>query len=550
MPDDLTPPGAPPTPPDAPAVATADGDGHDPLNIADELKDSYLTYAMSVIISRALPDVRDGLKPSQRRILVAMNDLQPRPQRRPGQVRQDLRRHQRQLPPARRGQRLPDPGPHGPGVEPALRPHRQAGQLRLHRRAAASRDALHRGSLISGGRGDAHGPRPRDRRHDPQLRRPTPGADRPAEQVPQPAGQRLRRHRRRHGHRHPAAQPARGLRRRRAAHRQPAGQRCSTCWKSCRGRTSRPAASSAAGRASSTPTPPAAAGSRSAPAPTSTRKARGRRSSSREVPYQQTRIRLAEAIGELVKDERIKGIHDIKDESSQRTGEPVRLVVYLKQGADPQFVLNQLYALSPLQKTVSMILLALVDGRPRYLLRQGDDRGVPAPPRPGDPPPHRVPAARGQAARPRPRRPAHRHLVAGRGDPRSAARRRAATRPSARLQGMAVGAAVLERALGEDHFAALQREIGVQTAYHMTEAQAEAVVRMQLGQLARAAARRDPQGVQRPAREDHRLRTAAEQRGQHPGRGAERPGRDARTSTATTGGRRSPARSAASTWRT
>ncbi|MGL4554772.1 MAG: DNA gyrase subunit A, partial [Gemmataceae bacterium] len=39
------------------------------------MRDSYLTYAMSVIISRALPDARDGLKPSQRRILVAMNDL-------------------------------------------------------------------------------------------------------------------------------------------------------------------------------------------------------------------------------------------------------------------------------------------------------------------------------------------------------------------------------------------------------------------------------------------------------------------------------------------
>ncbi|MFH0963535.1 MAG: DNA gyrase subunit A [Planctomycetota bacterium] len=43
--------------------------------IEEEMKDSYLTYSMSVIISRALPDVRDGLKPSQRRILVAMNDL-------------------------------------------------------------------------------------------------------------------------------------------------------------------------------------------------------------------------------------------------------------------------------------------------------------------------------------------------------------------------------------------------------------------------------------------------------------------------------------------
>ena len=45
------------------------------MQILDELKNSYLNYAMSVIVARALPDVRDGLKPSQRRILVAMNDL-------------------------------------------------------------------------------------------------------------------------------------------------------------------------------------------------------------------------------------------------------------------------------------------------------------------------------------------------------------------------------------------------------------------------------------------------------------------------------------------
>ena len=49
------------------------------LQIESELKDSYLTYAMSTIMDRALPDVRDGLKPSQRRILVAMNDLNLRP---------------------------------------------------------------------------------------------------------------------------------------------------------------------------------------------------------------------------------------------------------------------------------------------------------------------------------------------------------------------------------------------------------------------------------------------------------------------------------------
>ena len=44
-------------------------------DIEEEMKESYTSYAMSVIISRALPDARDGLKPSQRRILVAMNDL-------------------------------------------------------------------------------------------------------------------------------------------------------------------------------------------------------------------------------------------------------------------------------------------------------------------------------------------------------------------------------------------------------------------------------------------------------------------------------------------
>src|SRR5207249_7232762 len=50
-----------------------------------------------------------------------------------------------------------------------------------------------------------------------------------------------------------------------------------------------------------------------------------------------------------------------------RSGEPVRLVVYIKREADPHLILNQLYQYSPLQRTVSIILLALVDGRPRTL---------------------------------------------------------------------------------------------------------------------------------------------------------------------------------------
>src|SRR3546814_9874948 len=46
-----------------------------PVNIEDELKQSYLDYAMSVIIGRALPDARDGLKPVHRRVLFAMSEL-------------------------------------------------------------------------------------------------------------------------------------------------------------------------------------------------------------------------------------------------------------------------------------------------------------------------------------------------------------------------------------------------------------------------------------------------------------------------------------------
>ena len=50
-----------------------------PTSLEEEMKRSYLSYAMSVIVSRALPDVRDGLKPVQRRILYAMHDLGMRP---------------------------------------------------------------------------------------------------------------------------------------------------------------------------------------------------------------------------------------------------------------------------------------------------------------------------------------------------------------------------------------------------------------------------------------------------------------------------------------
>ena len=60
-------------------VPPAEPPGERPIRIEDEMRTSYLTYAMSVIVSRALPDVRDGLKPVQRRILYAMHDMGIRP---------------------------------------------------------------------------------------------------------------------------------------------------------------------------------------------------------------------------------------------------------------------------------------------------------------------------------------------------------------------------------------------------------------------------------------------------------------------------------------
>jgi DNA gyrase subunit A len=72
MPDEI-PPNSPPAQPTGSAYTQ--GEKITKINVADEIKNSFLDYSMSVIISRALPDVRDGLKPSQRRILFAMHEL-------------------------------------------------------------------------------------------------------------------------------------------------------------------------------------------------------------------------------------------------------------------------------------------------------------------------------------------------------------------------------------------------------------------------------------------------------------------------------------------
>ena len=84
-----------------------------------------------------------------------------------------------------------------------------------------------------------------------------------------------------------------------------------------------------------------------------------------EIPYQQTRDNVVEKIAALVKGDRVKGITGIKDLSDLK--EPVKLIIDIRHDAEAEVVLNQLYQYSPLQTSFSMNFLALVDGKPREL---------------------------------------------------------------------------------------------------------------------------------------------------------------------------------------
>ena len=84
-----------------------------------------------------------------------------------------------------------------------------------------------------------------------------------------------------------------------------------------------------------------------------------------EVPYQVNKAKLIEKIAELIQDDRIKGISDLRDESSDREG--VRVVIELKRGEIPLVVLNNLYKHTQLETTFGVIMLALVNNRPEVL---------------------------------------------------------------------------------------------------------------------------------------------------------------------------------------
>lgn len=83
-----------------------------------------------------------------------------------------------------------------------------------------------------------------------------------------------------------------------------------------------------------------------------------------EIPFQVNKARLLEKIGELVRDKRIEGISAIRDESN-RNG--MRIVIELKKDANPRITLNRLYKHTQLQENYSMIMIALVNGQPRLL---------------------------------------------------------------------------------------------------------------------------------------------------------------------------------------
>ena len=83
-----------------------------------------------------------------------------------------------------------------------------------------------------------------------------------------------------------------------------------------------------------------------------------------EIPYMVNKARLIEKMADLVKEKKVEGVSAIRDESNR---EGIRIVVELKRDANPQITLNRFYKHTQLQDSFSMIMLALVDGKPEVL---------------------------------------------------------------------------------------------------------------------------------------------------------------------------------------
>ena len=336
------------------------------------MRSSYLDYAMSVIVGRALPDVRDGLKPVHRRILYSMYDsgLQPgRPHRKCANVV---------------GGVMGNYHPHGDSAiydalvrlgqdfamrYPLIDPQGNFGSIDNDSPAAMRYTEARLSRLATEMLRDIDadtvefGPNYDESRQEPR---------RPAGALPEPAGERLVGDRGRHGHEHPAAQPARddrrgrGLHRRHADRRQgpdeaPEGPRLPDRRHHRRARRD-------PRRVRDRPRPRGRARQRAHIEPME----RGKeRIIVTEMPFQVYKgdgrgdgSGLMQKIVEQVQNGRLKEISDLRDESD-KSG--IRLVIELKRDAIPKVVLNKLYKHTQLQTTFGVNMVALVDGVPRTL---------------------------------------------------------------------------------------------------------------------------------------------------------------------------------------
>jgi DNA gyrase subunit A len=449
-------------------------------SIEDELKDSYLTYSMSVIVSRALPDVRDGLKPSQRRILVAMNDLNLGPTAARTKCAKIC------------GETMGNYHPHGQEViYPTLVRMAQewnmrhllidkqgnfgsiAGspaaamrytEARLSPIAAMLLDDLELDTvdfapnydesrieptvlpskfpslLVNGAQGIAVGmatslpPHNLNEVCDALIRvldEPGISIDELLDVIPGPD--------------FPTG-----------------GQICGTLGLRRGYMTGRG---------------------------TITLRARGAieeykkdrfKIVIREIPYQATRDGVLEKLKELINDDRIKGIAGVEDYSDLE--HPVHIEIDVKRDADPSVVLNQLYQFSPLQDSFSIILLALVDGKPRTCtIKQLLEEYLR----------HRMTVIRRRTQFLLGKARKRKHTVEGlllalaNIDEIIRLIRASKTQAEAKvaLMGVAAPASMLERALGPEGFQQFQDERGIASEYHLTAVQAEAILRMTLGQL-------------------------------------------------------------------
>jgi DNA gyrase subunit A len=447
--------------------------------IEDELKESYLTYAMSVIVSRALPDVRDGLKPSQRRILVAMNDLNLGPASGRTKCAKIC------------GETMGNYHPHGEaviyptlvrmaqewntrhvlidkqgnfgsiaGMPPAAMRYTEA---RMSPIAALMLDDLDYDTvdfiptyderlreptvlpskfpnlLVNGGQGIAVGMATSIPPHNLSevcdalikvIDEPDVSIDELMDLVPGPD--------------FPTG-----------------GQICGSSGIR-RGYLT--------GRGTIT---------LRARATIEERKNRFR-IIFHEIPYQATRDGVLEKLKALVNEERIKGISEITDYSDLQ--HPVHIVVDLKRDADPDVVLNQLYQFSPLQDSFSIILLALVDGKPRTCtFKQLLEEFLR----------HRLTVIRRRTQfllnKARRRKHTVEGLLLALANIDEIIRIIRASRTVAEakvgLMGVEAPASMMERALGADGFRVFQEERGASDTYTLTAVQADAILRMTLGQL-------------------------------------------------------------------